>query len=100
MSPSLWLWSESPDAARLRGIGRPNALFGIAKRQALDQSCPDGRKLEMYQQPNVNETLPSQGESINKLLAEHHKASLQTAKRILRSKEDSEDAVQTAYCAA
>jgi hypothetical protein len=54
----------------------------------------------MYQQPNVNQTLPSQGEAMNKLLAEHCKASLRTANRILRSKEDSEDAVQTVYCAA
>jgi RNA polymerase sigma-70 factor (ECF subfamily) len=54
----------------------------------------------MYQQPNVDETLPSQGEAINELFAQHYKASLRTAYRILRSKEDSEDAVQTAFCAA
>jgi RNA polymerase sigma-70 factor (ECF subfamily) len=49
---------------------------------------------------NVNETLPFQGDSINDLFAQHYKASLRTAHRILRSKEDCEDAVQTAYCAA
>jgi RNA polymerase sigma-70 factor (ECF subfamily) len=49
---------------------------------------------------NLSETLPSQGDAINKLFAEHYKAFLQTARGILRSKEDSEDAVQTAYCAA
>ena len=54
----------------------------------------------MHQQPNLSETLPSQGDAINKLFAEHYKASLRTAYRILRSKEDSEDVVQTAYCAA
>ncbi|MGH9627941.1 MAG: RNA polymerase sigma factor [Bryobacteraceae bacterium] len=54
----------------------------------------------MHQQSTVNEALPSQGDAINKLFAEHYKASLRTANRILRSKEDSEDAVQTAYCAA
>ena len=54
----------------------------------------------MYQQPNVSETLRSQGYAINELLAEHYKACLRTANRILRSREDSEDAVQTAYCAA
>jgi RNA polymerase sigma-70 factor, ECF subfamily len=54
----------------------------------------------MYQQPNLNKTMPSQGDAIDKLFAENYKASLRTAKRILRSKEDSEDAVQTAYCAA
>lgn len=54
----------------------------------------------MYQQTNVNETLPSQGDVINELFAQHYKASLRTANSILRSKEDSEDAVQTAYCAA
>lgn len=54
----------------------------------------------MYQQTNVNETLPCQGDAINELFAQHYKASLRAAFRILRSKEDSEDAVQTAYCAA
>jgi len=53
----------------------------------------------MYQQAKVNEALPSQGGAINELFAQHYKASLRTAYRILRSKEDSEDAVQTAYCA-
>jgi len=54
----------------------------------------------MYQQANVNEAVPSQGGAINELFTQHYKASLRTAYRILRSKEDSEDAVQTAYCAA
>jgi len=54
----------------------------------------------MYQQANVNETLPFQGDAINELFAQHYKAFLRTAHRILRSKEDSEDAVQNAYCAA
>ena len=54
----------------------------------------------MHERVNVNETLPSQGDAINKLFAEHYRACLRTANRILRSKEDSEDAVQTAYCAA
>lgn len=38
----------------------------------------------MYPRPNVSETLPSQGDAINKLFAEHYKASLRTAKGILR----------------
>jgi RNA polymerase sigma-70 factor (ECF subfamily) len=54
----------------------------------------------MYQQANVNETLPSQGDAINELFAQHYGASLRTAYRILRSKEDAEDAVQTACFAA
>jgi len=54
----------------------------------------------MYQQANLNEALPSQGTVINELFAKHYKASLRTAYRIPSSKEDSEDAVQTAYCAA
>ena len=54
----------------------------------------------MYHQTNVNETLASQGGAINELFAQHYKASLRVASRILRSKEDSEDAVQAAYCAA
>lgn len=54
----------------------------------------------MYPRPNVSETLPSEGDAINKLFAEHYKASLRTAKGILRLREDSEGAVQTAYCAA
>src|SRR5690242_12581599 len=54
----------------------------------------------MYQQTNVNEILSLPGDDMNELFAQHYKASLRTAHRILRSKEDSEDAVQTAYCAA
>lgn len=54
----------------------------------------------MYQQTNVNEPLSLQGDPIDELFAQHYKASLRTARRILRSREDSEDAVQTAYCAA
>jgi RNA polymerase sigma-70 factor, ECF subfamily len=54
----------------------------------------------MHQQTNVNGTLPSQGDSINELFDAHYKGCLRTAYRILHSKEDSEDAVQTAYCAA
>ena len=54
----------------------------------------------MYQQGNVNEALPSQSDAINELFAQHYKASLRTANRILRCREDSEDAVQTAFCAA
>lgn len=54
----------------------------------------------MYQQTNGDETLPFPGDTINELFAQHYKASLRTAQRILRSKEDCEDAVQTAYCAA
>jgi len=54
----------------------------------------------MHQQANVNEALPVQGTPINELFAQHYKASLLTAYRLLRSKEDSEDAVQTAYFSA
>lgn len=55
----------------------------------------------MYQQANGNhETLPLQSDAVNELFAKHYGASLRTAFRILRSKEDSEDAVQTAYFAA
>ena len=54
----------------------------------------------MYQPANSNEALHSQGTVISELFVQNHKASLRTAYRILRSKEDSEDAVQTAYCAA
>jgi len=54
----------------------------------------------MYQQTNVNEILPSQGDTIDEHFAKHYKASLRTAYRILRSREHSDDVVQTAYCAA
>jgi RNA polymerase sigma-70 factor (ECF subfamily) len=47
-----------------------------------------------------NETMPAQDEAVNALFAQHYEASLRVARRILRSREDSEDAVQTAYCAA
>jgi RNA polymerase sigma-70 factor, ECF subfamily len=51
----------------------------------------------MYQPTNGNQILPFQGNHIDELFAQHYKALLRTAYRILRSKEDSEDAVQTAY---
>jgi len=55
----------------------------------------------MHQKAGVNEAHLSQGDAINELfLPSTTKVSLRTAYRILRSKEDSEDAVQTAYCAA
>lgn len=54
----------------------------------------------MYPQANVNDSLPSQGGTIDELFAQHYKALLRIAYRILHSKEDSEDAVQNAYCAA
>lgn len=54
----------------------------------------------MCQQANVRDSVPSQGDAINQLFAEHYKTCLRTAYRILRSIEDSEDAVQSAYCAA
>lgn len=55
----------------------------------------------MCQQVNIaHGALPDQADAINELFARHYGASLRTAYRILRSKEDSEDAVQTAYCAA
>jgi len=54
----------------------------------------------MYQPANSNEALRSQDIVINELFVQNYEASLRTAYRILRSKEDSEDAVQTAYCAA
>jgi RNA polymerase sigma-70 factor (ECF subfamily) len=39
-------------------------------------------------------------EAINRVFAEHYRSSLKTACCILRSREDAEDAVQTAYCCA
>ena len=53
----------------------------------------------MCQQMN-HENPDFQGDAINELFAQHYRASLRTARSILRSQEDSEDAVQTAYCAA
>jgi RNA polymerase sigma-70 factor (ECF subfamily) len=43
--------------------------------------------------------LPQDG-AMDELFAQHYKASLHTAYRMLRSKEDAQDAVQSAYCAA
>ena len=54
----------------------------------------------MCQEANLLNVPPFRRDSLNELFAEHYKASLWTALRILRSKEDSEDAVQNAYCAA
>jgi RNA polymerase sigma-70 factor, ECF subfamily len=100
MSLSASMPDVSLEAAGADRIGRPHALFGIAKTPVAPITCAATKEIEMYQQPSVYETLPSQGDAINKLFAENYKASLRTAKRILHSKEDSEDAVQTAYCAA
>lgn len=54
----------------------------------------------MYQHASVNEALPSGSDPINDLFAQHYAASVRIAYRVLRSREDAEDAVQTAYCAA
>jgi RNA polymerase sigma-70 factor (ECF subfamily) len=54
----------------------------------------------MHQQSNGNATIRAQHEAVNALFARHYEGSLRVAHRILRSREDSEDAVQTAYCAA
>src|SRR5262245_23758753 len=95
----LSLRDELLEAAGSNRIGRCMHCWNHENAGCTRSVAPLRRRLEMYQQPNVNETLPSQGEAINKLHAEHYEASLRTAKRILRSKEDSEDAVQTAYFA-
>jgi RNA polymerase sigma-70 factor, ECF subfamily len=54
----------------------------------------------MFQPSSVNESQHSQSEATGRLFAQHYEVSLRTAYRILRSREDSEDAVQTAYLAA
>lgn len=54
----------------------------------------------MHQQASVNEARLSHKDAINELFSQHYEVSLRIAYGILRSKEDSEDAVQTAYCAA
>ncbi len=54
----------------------------------------------MYQQATLKETPSFPGNAVNELFAEHYGVFLRTAHRILHSKEDAEDAVQTAYCAA
>jgi RNA polymerase sigma-70 factor (ECF subfamily) len=51
-------------------------------------------------QQAIKNSVPSQEDAINELFAQHYKPCLRTAYRILRSREDSEDAVQSAYCAA
>lgn len=66
----------------------------------VDGSAASAEETEMYQQETVDEALPSGRDAINELFAQHYRASLRTANGILRSKEDAEDAVQTAYCAA
>jgi RNA polymerase sigma-70 factor, ECF subfamily len=54
----------------------------------------------MHLQTPVNQPPRPEDDAINELFAQHYKASFHTALRILRSKEDSEDAVQAAYLAA
>lgn len=54
----------------------------------------------MNQQSTDTRTPPTSGEGIGEFFTQHYKSALLTAQRILRSREDSEDAVQTAYCAA
>jgi DNA-directed RNA polymerase specialized sigma24 family protein len=52
------------------------------------------------QPTNISENPSSQDDTINELFAKHYKASFRPPYKILRSREDSEDAAQTAYCAA
>jgi RNA polymerase sigma-70 factor (ECF subfamily) len=54
----------------------------------------------MHQEGNRFAVATCDEGALNELFAQHYNASLWTALKILRSKEDSEDAVQTAYCAA
>jgi RNA polymerase sigma-70 factor (ECF subfamily) len=54
----------------------------------------------MHEPSNGLETIQTQREAVNALFARHYQGSLRVAHRILRSREDAEDAVQTAYCAA
>lgn len=49
---------------------------------------------------NISESRHSQDKDISQSFVQHYKAFFRIAYRILRSKEDAEDAVQTAYCAA
>ena len=84
----------------LECIGQSHALEITNTRVAFHRSnVPLRRRLEMYQQTNMNETLASQGDAINELFAQRHKASLRTTSSIFRPMEDSDDAVSTAYCA-
>jgi len=87
---SASLLGASLEAAEFERVGLERALLGTGNSEETG----------MYQQANVNEELLSQGDAINELFAQHYGVSLRTAYRILRSKEDAEDAVQTAYCAA
>lgn len=54
----------------------------------------------MCQETNLKGSVASRGEAISDQLSQHYKSCLGIAQRILRSREDSEDAVQSAYCAA
>ncbi len=54
----------------------------------------------MFPQTSPNDGPTTQANFVNDLFAQHYQASLRTARRILRTREDAEDAVQTAYCAA
>ncbi len=54
----------------------------------------------MRQPSNGKETMQVRGEAVNELFARHYDVCFRVAYRILRSKEDSEDAVQTAYYSA
>jgi hypothetical protein len=88
---------ESFLEARLDRIGRLHATLA-AKAELISRAAEE--ETGMDQQTKVNEMLPSQGNMINELFAQNYAASLRTAYAILRSKEDAEDAVQTAYRAA
>jgi RNA polymerase sigma-70 factor (ECF subfamily) len=54
----------------------------------------------MCQLTNANEAPPIRRDAVDELFAQHYQASLRVALSILRSREDSEDAVQNAYCSA
>ena len=91
---------ESVEAGGFGRIGQSHALLGNAKSKVAPISRAITEETGMDQKANANETRPSQGALINELFARHYRGSLRTAYKILRSKEDAEDAVQNAYCAA
>ncbi len=54
----------------------------------------------MHQQSNANEATRAGKGGVNNLFSRYYATSLRVAHRLLRSREDAEDAVQTAYCSA
>ncbi len=97
-----WFRREAIPPAEPRRNGLDGCMHSPKSQRTgrASLACAAGEEIEMHQQINLNEAPSASGDSLNELFAQHYNESFWIAYRILRSKEDSEDAVQTAFGAA